>query len=52
MWGQRTLWRKEDPSPDRLKALYVYEILAEQEADRPHPAPLNPFLRWKPKEPT
>ncbi|MFA5975696.1 MAG: glycosyltransferase family 39 protein [Elusimicrobiota bacterium] len=44
----RLLWKKENFTPGQLKSLYVYELLSETDAARPHEIPLNFLGRWAP----
>jgi 4-amino-4-deoxy-L-arabinose transferase-like glycosyltransferase len=43
------VWKEERFDPHNPKALYVFELLKDQDAATPHAAPSNPFERWAPK---
>lgn len=45
----RLIWRQENPSRDNPQALYVFEVLPESEAAKPHPPMANPFDHWRPR---
>jgi len=39
-------WKTESMDRQNPKAQYVYRVLSDDEASRPHVAPPNPFQRW------
>jgi len=45
----RLSWKEERFVANNPKALYVFELLNDQQAAAPHSPPMNPFERWKPK---
>lgn len=40
------IWKKESNDRQNPQAQYVYRILSDEEAGRPHLPPPNPFQRW------
>jgi len=45
----RLVWKEERFESQNTKALYVFEILNDQDAAAAHPPAPNPFQRWAPK---